>query len=96
MSPSKTVQRELVVRKEGETASAALSGNIGSYIGQDGTAKLRFSVRRMFVGKVYDRNNQVQQETMRPFKFAKQKNAAIASLRSRIGRVTAEVVTDDY
>ena len=96
MSPSKTVQRELEVRKEGETASAAVSGNIGAYIGQDGTAKLRFSVSRMFVGKVYDRNNQVQRETMQPVPFTKQENAAIASLRSRLGRVTAEVVTDDY
>jgi len=96
MSPSKTVQHELEVRKEGETASAAVSGNIGAYIGQDGTAKLRFSVSRMFVGKVYDRNNQVQRETMRPVQFTKQENAAIASLRSRLGRVTAEVVTDDY
>ena len=96
MSPTKTVQRELDVRKEGETASAAVSGNIGAYVGQDGTAKLRFSVSRMFVGKVYDRNNQVQRETMQPVQFTKQENAAIASLRSRLGRVTAEVVNDDY
>jgi hypothetical protein len=96
MSPSKTVQRELKVRKEGETASAAVSGNIGAYIGQDGTAKLRFSVSRMFIGKVYDRNNQVQRETMQPVQFTKQENAAIASLRSRLGRVTADVLNDDY
>ena len=96
VSANKTVQRELERFQHGDTASAAVSGNVGAYIGQDGTAKIRFSVSRMFIGKIFDKGGQVQRETMKHVQFTKQENAAIASLRSRLGRVTAEVVSDDF
>lgn len=96
ISPTKTVQRQLDSLKAGDTATAAISGNLAAYIGQDGTAKLRFSVSRLFMGKVYDKNNVVQRETMQPATPVKQENSAVAALRSRLSTVKPEVAIDDY
>ena len=96
ISPTETVQRELEPLKAGDTATAAISGNLAAYIGQDGTAKLRFSVSRLFMGKVYDKNNVVQRETMQPAVPVKQENSAVAALRSRLSTVKPEAVVDDY
>ena len=90
------MQRELDSLKAGDTATAAISGNLAAYIGQDRTAKLRFSVSRLFMGKVYDKNNVVQRETMQPAVPMKQENSAVAALRSRLSTVKPEAVVDDY
>ena len=96
ISPSKTVQRELAGLKAGDTASAAISGNLAAYVGQDGTAKLRFSVSRMFMGRVFDKNNVVQRETMQAAAPVRTENSAVTALRSRLATVKPEAVADDF
>ena len=39
-----------------------------------------FASLHVAAGKVYDRNNQVQRETMQPVPFTKQENAALVKL----------------
>ena len=96
VSSSKTVGREFAQIDAGTTVQGAFAGNIGGYIGKDGTLKIRFSVSRFFKGKTYSNNGGVQRETMRSVSVGQPSiNPAVAALRNRLPKA-AQVVSDDY
>ena len=98
VSSNKTTSKQFAEIEAGHTVQGAFAGNLGGYIGQDGTLKIRFSVSRFFKGKVF--NNQggsVQRETMNRVQVGKASvNPAVAALRSRMPKPATEVVVDDY
>ena len=97
VSGNKTILRQLGQFDPGITVQGAFAGNIGGYIGKDGTLKIRFSMSRFFKGKTYSSQGGVQRETMRPAKVGQATvNPAVAALRSRMPKNTTEVVADDY
>ena len=49
VSSNKTISRQFAEIPSGLTVHGAFAGNIGGYIGQDGTLKIRFSISRFFL-----------------------------------------------
>ena len=98
VSSNKTTSKQFAEIEAGHTVQGAFAGNLGGYIGKDGTLKIRFSVSRFFKGKVF--NNQggsVQRETMNRVQVGKASvNPAVAALRNRMPKPATEVVVDDY
>ena len=97
VSSNKTISRQFSEIEAGLTVQGAFAGNIGGYIGQDGSLKIRFSVSRFFEGKIYSNQNGVQRETMNKVQVSKPAvNPAVAALRNRMPKPATEVVVDDY
>ena len=97
VSSNKTISRQFAEIPAGLTVQGAFAGNIGGYIGQDRSLKIRFSISRFFQGKVYNNNGGVQRETMNKVQVGRVSvNPAVAALRSRMPKPATEVVVDDY
>ena len=97
VSSNKTISRQFAEIPTGHTVQGAFAGNVGGYIGKDGTLKIRFSISRFFQGKVYNNNGGVQRETMNKVQLGRvSMNPAVAALRSRLPKPASEVVIDDY
>ena len=96
VSGTKAVTRQFESFPVDITVQGAFAGNLGGYIGQDGTLKIRFSVSRFFKSKTYNNSGGVQRETMqRPQVGQSAINPAVAALRSRLPK-TQQVEVDDY
>ena len=97
VSSNKTISRQIEGFAVGLTVQGAFAGNIGGYIGEDGSLKIRFSISRFFQGKIYNNDGGVQRETMNNAQVGRPTvNPAVAALRSRMPKPPTEVVVDDY
>ena len=97
VSSNKTISRQFREISAGFTVQGAFAGNIGGYIGKDGTLKIRFSISRFFQGKLYSNQGGVQRETMNKVQLGRVAvNPAVAALRSRMPKPVTEVASDDY
>ena len=97
VSSNKTISRQFREISAGFTVQGAFAGNIGGYIGKDGTLKIRFSISRFFQGKLYSNQGGVQRETMNKVQLGRVAvNPAVAALRNRMPKPVTEVASDDY
>ncbi|QNI54958.1 hypothetical protein SynBIOSE41_02459 [Synechococcus sp. BIOS-E4-1] len=96
VSCTKAIARQFEIFQVDTTVQGAFAGNLGGYIGQDGTLKIRFSVSRFFYAKTFSNSGGVQRETMqRPQVGQASINPAVAALRNRMPKAQ-EVAVDDY
>lgn len=97
VSSNKTISRQFAEIPVGHTVQGAFAGNLGGYIGQDGSLKIRFSISRFFQGKVYSNQGGVQRETMNRVQVGQASvNPAVAALRSRMPKPEVKATHDDY